>query len=219
MTNAERYAITVRKVVIENEELWRATVRELPDVAEFAETREKAIELALDSIESLKDAAFEEGRDFPEPSEDEEEFSGRVTLRMPKYLHRAVAHKALADDMSLNSYIVTVLGIDLAQRVRALSVPMPAATMQTGQSVHPKFATAVLDIVRLREGLVRVGFPQQNVYTTTNTAFYVGPPQQMYLPRDLRVVDPQDVHPIYEQGSIPIGTSIDSYPDMQRRVG
>jgi predicted HicB family RNase H-like nuclease len=219
MTNAERYAVTVRKVVIENEELWRATVRELPDVAEFAETREQAIELALDSIESLKEAAVEEGRDFPEPIEDEEEFSGRVTLRMPKYLHRAVAQKALADDMSLNSYIVIVLGIDLAQRVRALSVPMVAATVKTGQSVHPKFEIAALDIVRLQEGLIRVGFSQPNVYTTTNTAFYVGAAQQMCPPHVLKVVDLQDVHPIYEHGSFPMGTSIDSYLDMQRKVG
>jgi predicted HicB family RNase H-like nuclease len=107
--SAEHYAITVRRVSIEGEEFWRATVRELPDVAEFAETREEAIDLALDSIETLKQAAKEEGREFPEPLEEEDEFSGRVTLRLPKFLHREIAMQAQLEDVSLNSYIVATL--------------------------------------------------------------------------------------------------------------
>jgi predicted RNase H-like HicB family nuclease len=123
MTDAERYAITVRKTIVEGEELWRATVRELPDLAEYAETRDEAIELALDAIGGLQSAAQEEGRAFPEPFEDEQEYSGRVTLRMPKSLHRAVALNALADDMSVNSYIVTTLAVTLSQYVRAAREP------------------------------------------------------------------------------------------------
>jgi predicted HicB family RNase H-like nuclease len=106
MIDAERYAITVRKVLADGEELWRATVRELPDLAEFAETREEAVELALDAIETLKSAAREERRPFPEPIEDEEEYSGRVTLRMSKSMHRVTALRAVDEGVSLNSYIV-----------------------------------------------------------------------------------------------------------------
>jgi predicted RNase H-like HicB family nuclease len=115
MTEAERYAITVRKVCVEDADLWRATVRELPDVAEFADTRDEAIEIILDTINNLRAAASEEGRSFPEPIEDEEEFSGRVTLRMPKSLHRAVAGRAQEEDVSINSYIVTALATTLGQ--------------------------------------------------------------------------------------------------------
>lgn len=111
MTDAERYAVTVRKVRIDDEEMWRATVRELPDLAEFAETREEAMDLALDAIESLKASAAEEGRPFPEPLEDEEEYSGRVTLRMSKSLHRAAALRAMSEDVSLNSFIVECVGL------------------------------------------------------------------------------------------------------------
>lgn len=122
MSDADRYAITVKKVTVEDETLWRATVRELPDVAEFADTRDEAYELAIDAIVHLKQAAVEEGREFPEPAEDDdEEYSGRVTLRMPAHLHRSIAEKARADDMSLNAYIVTTLSVDLAQRIRAVS--------------------------------------------------------------------------------------------------
>ncbi len=119
MTDAERYAVTTRKVVVDGEELWRATVRELPDLAEFAESREEAIELALDAIESLKASAAEDGRLFPEPAEDEEDYSGRVTLRLPKSLHREIALKAQDEDVSLNSYIVTNLALALSERAAA----------------------------------------------------------------------------------------------------
>jgi predicted HicB family RNase H-like nuclease len=91
--------------------MWRATVRDLPDLAEFAETREEAMDLALDAIESLKASAAEEGRPFPEPLEDEEEYSGRVTLRMSKSLHRAAALRAMSEDVSLNSFIVECVGL------------------------------------------------------------------------------------------------------------
>jgi predicted HicB family RNase H-like nuclease len=130
MTDAERYAITVRKTLIEGEELWRATVRELPDLAEYAETRDEAIELALDAVEGLRDAAQEEGRAFPEPFEDEQEYSGRVTLRMPKSLHRAVALNAIADDMSVNSYIVAVLAVSLNDYIRSARAPQITAHRQ-----------------------------------------------------------------------------------------
>jgi len=63
MSDADRYAITVKRVTVEDETLWRATVRELPDVAEFADTREEALELAMDAIVHLKQAADEEGRE------------------------------------------------------------------------------------------------------------------------------------------------------------
>ncbi len=122
MTDVDRYAITVRFVSIDGQKWWQATVRELPDLAEFGETREEAIELALDAIEALKRAAIEEGRHFPEPIEEEEEHSGRVTLRMPKTLHRDVARAAEQEDVSINSYIVTALSKALASGGHTFSV-------------------------------------------------------------------------------------------------
>jgi predicted HicB family RNase H-like nuclease len=130
MTDAERYAISVRKVTVEDEDLWRATVRELPDVAEFSKTRETAIELALDTIASLKEDALAAAQPFPEPIEDEEEFSGRVTLRLPKSVHRAVVFQAEEEGVSLNSYVATCLTCSVSQRLRAAhagaSIPIGA---------------------------------------------------------------------------------------------
>lgn len=132
MTNAERYSITVRKVLVDDQELWRATVRELPDLAEFAEARDEAFDLALDAIESLKASAVQEGRPFPEPMEDDEEYSGRVTLRMSKSMHRTVAERATVEDVSLNSYVVECIALRLGSFVDPNTAQARSATLNFG---------------------------------------------------------------------------------------
>jgi predicted HicB family RNase H-like nuclease len=117
MTDPDRYGITVRKVRVDGEDLWRATVRELPDVAEFAATREEAVELARDAIEDLQASALEDGTPFPEPIEEEDEYSGRVTLRMSRSLHREVAGRADREGVSLNSYLVECIALRPSQYV------------------------------------------------------------------------------------------------------
>jgi predicted HicB family RNase H-like nuclease len=103
------YTITVRHVVVDGEALFRATVGELPDVAEFAESWEEAYGLAVDTIVGLREAAEKQQRPFPEPFAEEEEYSGRVTFRMPKSLHRRTAEHAKAEGVSLNMFLVTVI--------------------------------------------------------------------------------------------------------------
>lgn len=109
MIDPARYGISVRKTFLDGEWLYRASVAELPDVAEYGETWSEAYELALDTITSLAEVAHEEGREFPAPSNQEDEFSGRVTLRMPKGLHRRISEAADTEGISLNQYIVAVL--------------------------------------------------------------------------------------------------------------
>ena len=109
MIDPAKYIISIKKVFIDDEWLFRATVKELPHVAEYAESYGEAYDLALDAIETLSEMAQEAGREFPEPLTEEEEFSGRITLRMPKSLHRKLADQAETEDVSLNHYLVTVL--------------------------------------------------------------------------------------------------------------
>ena len=109
MIDPAKYIISIKKVFIDDEWLFRATVKELPHVAEYAESYGEAYDLALDAIETLSEMAQEAGREFPEPLTEEKEFSGRITLRMPKSLHRKLADQAETEDVSLNHYLVTVL--------------------------------------------------------------------------------------------------------------
>ncbi|MBU1936022.1 toxin-antitoxin system HicB family antitoxin [bacterium] len=44
-----------------------------------------------------------------EPPRDYMEYSGRLLLRMPKYLHRRVSEEASQNGVSLNTYLISIL--------------------------------------------------------------------------------------------------------------
>ena len=107
--NPGNYNISIRRVLVDDEELFEARIRELPDATEYADTMEEAYELALDTIETTAEIFAEQGRPFPEPASIVEDYSGRVTLRVPKSLHRRLALAAEDEAISLNQYLVSLL--------------------------------------------------------------------------------------------------------------
>ncbi len=109
MIDASRYTITIKKVDVDGQSLYLATVKELPDVGPYAETPDAAYALALDIIKTLFDMAKENGRKFPVPIEEEPEFSGRFSLRLPKSLHQKGAQIADVEGVSLNQYFVSTI--------------------------------------------------------------------------------------------------------------
>jgi predicted HicB family RNase H-like nuclease len=109
MTIAYNYNVVVRRVVVENEAMFEARVKEFPDLTEYADTPQEAYELAIDAINTVVEVFAEKGRPPPAAIEPSIDFSGRVTLRLPKALHRALADAADADDVSLNQHLVNVL--------------------------------------------------------------------------------------------------------------
>ena len=107
--NPYAYNVTVRKGVFEGAALFEARVQELPDVCEYAESAHDAYDLAIDTIETAAAMFAEAGRPFPSPAVARDDFSGRVTLRLPKSLHWALARAAGDEGISLNKHLVTVL--------------------------------------------------------------------------------------------------------------
>ena len=103
------YNITVRACEFEGEPLFEARVKELPDVREFAGSAQEAYALAIDTIETAAAMFAETGRPFPLPVRPQDQYSGRVTLRLPKSLHRALANAAEDEGVSLNQHLVTAL--------------------------------------------------------------------------------------------------------------
>ena len=110
MIDANLYEISTKLVEIDGETYFEARVRELPDVREYADTRDAAIALAFDTIETTAEVFREQGEQMPSPLDWEEvEYSGRVTLRFAKYLHRSLAITADRENVSLNSYLNTLI--------------------------------------------------------------------------------------------------------------
>jgi len=107
--NPRNYNISIRRILVGEEALFEARIRELPDATEYADTMEEAYELALDTIETTAEIFAEQGRPFPKPASLVADYSGRVTLRVPKSLHRRLADEADREGISLNQYLVSVL--------------------------------------------------------------------------------------------------------------
>lgn len=107
----EKYTISVKKIIEDGEVIFVASIAELPDIREYADTAEFARELAIDSIATAYEVFAEQGMIFPKPSDDSkiENVSGRVTLRLPKSIHAKCIKAAENDGISLNSYLTTCI--------------------------------------------------------------------------------------------------------------
>ena len=76
----------------------------------------ETIEQAIEDLEENKKIRFQEYLDdglvIPEPEADDNDFSGRFVLRMPKFLHRELAQSAKKNGTSLNQYVCTLLAMN-----------------------------------------------------------------------------------------------------------
>jgi predicted HicB family RNase H-like nuclease len=106
VTDAHAYTVSIRRDVFDGETLFEARVREFPDVREYAPTHEEAYTLVIDAIDSLRGALAAQSRAMPEPVVPVDDYSGRVTLRLPRSLHRALSESAEQEGVSLNTHLV-----------------------------------------------------------------------------------------------------------------
>lgn len=145
--NPYEYTITVRQIEEEGERVFEATIAEFPDAADYAETYVEAYELAVITIQATAELYAESGKLFPNPIKREGDFSGRVTLRMPKTIHAKANRIAEQEGVSLNQFIVATIaenvgGTDTLTRIeRRLDVYLR------------KTATTISDISALNKNL------------------------------------------------------------------
>ncbi len=88
--------------------VWFASVRELRGCMTEADSYEEAVRQIRDAMRIWIEDAIESGDPVPVPS-DEQEFSGKFSLRLPKSLHRDLVLQAEREGVSLNQYITSVL--------------------------------------------------------------------------------------------------------------
>lgn len=121
--NPNNYGITVRRFEDDNgHPCFEARVRELPDVAEYADSFQEAYELAIDTIETTAQIFAEQGRKMPSPAPSTDEYSGRITVRTTRSLHRDLSLLADEENVSLNQLIVSVLGVYTGMKAMRLSL-------------------------------------------------------------------------------------------------
>jgi len=118
MHDPNEYTITCRRTKVDNEVVFEARVIELPDVVGYGESRAEAESEALEAIAGLQDLAKEMGHEFPAPNPVPTEYSGRITLRTSKTLHRQAATLAHLEDVSLNQFINEAIAARVTERNR-----------------------------------------------------------------------------------------------------
>ncbi len=132
------YNITVRRAMFEGEICFEARVKELPDLIEYADSPEEAYALAVDGIETTAEILIEKGRAMPIPTSPANDFSGRVTLRVARTLHRALAEAADEEGISLNQHLVNILSYysGFAAGHQADRVPWMNMVSSTPKAAH-----------------------------------------------------------------------------------
>jgi predicted HicB family RNase H-like nuclease len=109
MSKPEDYGVEVRRIMDDGAFVYEGRVKELPDVRTYGDSQAEAYSAALEVIAITKNAFADKGKAFPEPHPVEDEFSGRITLRMSKSLHRKIHDLAKNEEVSLNHWIIEAI--------------------------------------------------------------------------------------------------------------
>jgi predicted RNase H-like HicB family nuclease len=108
----------------EEDRAFIVSVPELPGCLADGETPEKAVRNAQEVIDLwLEDAAGAGER--PPPPDSDRSYSGRILLRLPRWLHRSLERNAEAEGTSLNQHLVSLLA--WAQGAQAWTRSRPKA--------------------------------------------------------------------------------------------
>jgi antitoxin HicB len=93
---------------------WIVEIDDLPGCIADGKTPDAAVENSREAMRSWMESRVSSGLDIPEPSI-VDDYSGRILLRMPKYIHRRLAILSQQEGSSLNQYIVSLLSYGCAQ--------------------------------------------------------------------------------------------------------
>ena len=102
-------ALPYRMDVYWDDDYWAAEFPELPGLVAGHETWDGLGETIEEAKRAWFTAMLEHANPIPEPRPNEEKFSGRLVLRLPKSLHRRAAIAADRDGVSLNTFIVSAV--------------------------------------------------------------------------------------------------------------
>jgi len=97
------YHIVIQHINDESGSYYFATVREFDGCMSHGDTYAKAFENIQDAMKGWIEAKLEGGFAVPDPIDDNQ-YSGKFVLRIPKSLHARLAMEAEQEGVSLNQY-------------------------------------------------------------------------------------------------------------------
>jgi len=93
-----------------------ARIPDLPGCMSSGDTPAEALEGLQEAKELWISARLETDNSVPEPHTEENSYSGKFVLRIPKSLHRSLDEQARTEHMSLNSYLLYLITERHAER-------------------------------------------------------------------------------------------------------
>jgi len=133
---------------------WAAEFPDLPGCVGAGDTAEEAVAMAMDAKKAWIETAMEEGREIPKPKNiDEDDFSGKFTLRLPKTLHKELTLQAEEEGVSLNQYLLYLI-------TKGLNKEDMTARYELNNKIHPKSRNIIYGTARKT---VRKNKPQYNL--------------------------------------------------------
>ena len=109
------YPVLVERFIDEEEVLYSAEIKELPGLIVYGETVAEVMEDIETAKEEWIEVNLELGRRIPEPRPKKSEYSGRLTLRLPKSLHKEVAELSEDEGVSVNQCVVQLINSGLRE--------------------------------------------------------------------------------------------------------
>ncbi|MGD9570081.1 MAG: type II toxin-antitoxin system HicB family antitoxin [Sedimentibacter sp.] len=85
------------------------TYPDLPGCMSDSETLNEVVQMGEDAKKAWIETALENGMEIPEPYSTENMYSGRITLRAPKSMHKMLVEQAESEGVSLNQYMIYLL--------------------------------------------------------------------------------------------------------------
>lgn len=138
-----------RVVIPEADGSFRSEILEFPGCIATGDTAAEALSALEDVAESWVESVLARGQALPEPLEDND-FSGKLVLRLSKSVHQKAAKAARADGVSLNTFISNCVAECLgARRVAAQHHYVTNFTQQNNLLIHglQTFASTTLSSV------------------------------------------------------------------------
>lgn len=102
------YTYSVTPSEVDGKPTYYVRVSELKGCGTSGKTLEEAMTLIREAMEGWLEVALEEEMPIPEPG-DEDQFSGKFQVRVPKTVHAALARKADQEGVSLNLFVASEL--------------------------------------------------------------------------------------------------------------
>lgn len=112
-------------------------VPQLPGCMAVGQTLKETIEKLPDAIDTWLGEAKRLGRKVPQPQymHRRHEYSGKLSLRMPKSLHEEIAILASEQDVSINQMIIYLLARGVGSELNSEYKVRPAAAVHENRSV------------------------------------------------------------------------------------